>query len=264
MLIKPASETRSIILKKCNTPVMQKAFQLFFIATVLSGATGVKAQDTEDFKPSGRLFGLLFTNYHNTFSGGRSIAVFEVNRAFFGYDYAFSKTISGRILYDGTAQVYSGKSMITGYLRNAYLQYDNGKITVRGGLITPEQVLILEKFWTYRYLFPPFIERAGMAFSAEPGASFKYKPSELVAMDFALLNGRGFRDVLPDTTLRVAAGITLNPAKKLFFRGYIDAMGPRGRLQWTAGFMGAYRREKFYLGVECLYQHIHLMTDGDN
>ncbi len=92
------------------------------------------AQETEEFKPSGKLFGLLFADYHNTFSGGDSVTVFQVTRSYLGYDYAFSKTVSSRVMFDATTQTVSGKVMITGYLRNAYLQYDDGKFTLRGGL----------------------------------------------------------------------------------------------------------------------------------
>ena len=224
----------------------------------------VSAQETEEFKPSGKLSGLLFANFHATFSGGKNLTSFEVNRAFLGYEHSFSKTFTARLLYDGSARVYSGRSMITGYLRNAYIQFDNGRINIRGGLITPEQILILEKFWTYRYLFPPYIERAGMAFSSEPGVSFKYKPSDNTAIDFSVLNGRGFRDILPDTTLRVTAGVSLNPFHGVSLRCYADGMGLNGNMQQTFGALAAYRGKNFYIGTECLFQRNHLRYEGNN
>ena len=64
----------------------------------------------------------------------------------------FSKTIMSRVMYDGMTQTVNGKIISIGYLRNAYLQYDNGKLTLRGGLIGVEQISMAEKFWNYRYI----------------------------------------------------------------------------------------------------------------
>ncbi|NTU43318.1 MAG: hypothetical protein HGA78_09785, partial [Nitrospirales bacterium] len=44
----------------------------------------------------------------------------------FGYDYAFAKTVSSRVMFYATTQTVGGKVIMTGYLRNAYLQYDDG------------------------------------------------------------------------------------------------------------------------------------------
>ena len=102
----------------------------------------VQAQDSDQFKPSGKIFGLLFTDIHTTFSEGE-ISGFEITRSYLGFDFSFSKTIMSRVMYDGMTQTVNGKIMSIGYLRNAYLQYDNGSLTLRGGLIGAEQYLLL-------------------------------------------------------------------------------------------------------------------------
>lgn len=51
------------------------------------------AQENNEFKPSGKFFGLLFANYHTSFSGGDNVSAFEVTRSYFGYDFSFSKNI---------------------------------------------------------------------------------------------------------------------------------------------------------------------------
>lgn len=234
------------------------------LAAILTFSSMVSAQDTEEFKPSGKLFGLFFTDFHNTFSAGRNVSVFEVTRSYFGYEYSYSKTISGRILIDATTQTIDGKVMMTGYLRNAYLQYDNGRLTVRAGLIGSEQISMAEKSWGYRYIAKPVIDASGMIFPVDLGFLVKYKVSEMVTFDLSVVNGRGYKDITPDTTFRLASGITFTPVKNLLFRGYYDIMGQAGTRQWTASFSGAYIGSRFTLGAEYLIQNNHLMTEGHN
>jgi len=79
-----------------------------------------------------------------------------------------------------------------------------------------------------------------------------------------LLNGRGFKDIAPDTTLKLITGITVKPAKNLVFRGYYDAMGQRGKRQMTLSLTGAYLGPVFSLGAEYLRQNNHLTESGEN
>jgi hypothetical protein len=224
----------------------------------------VKAQESDQFKPSGKIFGLLFANYHTTFSSGENISVFEITRSYLGFDYSFSKTIMSRVMFDGMTQTIDGKIISTGYLRNAFLQYDNGKLTLRGGLIGVEQLSTTEKLWNYRYVIKPPMDYSGMIFSADLGFMAKYQVSGGVSVDIGLLNGRGYRDVAPDTTLKLISGITFQPAKNIMVRGYFDAMGPDGERQMTFSLSGAYLGPVFSLGAEYFRQNNHLTEAGEH
>jgi len=243
---------------------MKKTLFALSIIIALAVSPCMKAQETEEFKTSGKIFGLMFADYHNTFSGGKSVSVFEVTRSYLGYDYSFSKTISGRIMYDATAQSVGGKTIMTGYLRNAYLQYDNGKLTLRGGLIGVEQISVTDKFWNYRYISKPIIDFSGMIFPADLGIMAKYKIHERITIDMGILNGRGYKDITADTTLKLVSGITFSPVENMLFRAYYDIMGPSGRMQNTFSITGAYSDGNFTLGAEYLMQNNHLMSDGEN
>lgn len=222
------------------------------------------AQQSEEFKPSGKLFGLFFADFHNTSSGGDNINVFEVTRSYLGYDYGFSKTVSSRVMFDATTQTVGGKVIMTGYLRNAYLQYDDGKFTLRGGLIGAEQISMADKFWGYRYITKPLIDYSGMIFSADIGIMAKYKAADILTLDLAVVNGRGFKDLAPNNTLKLLTGFTLTPAKNFMFRGYYDVMGQGDRNEWTGSLTGAYIGNTFTLGAEYLMQKNHVMASGDN
>lgn len=250
---------------KCQT-VSKVRMKKTLIFGLMSAALmlPVQAQESDQFKPSGKIFGLLFANYHTTFSGGENVSVFEITRSYLGFDYSFSRTIMSRVMFDAMTQTIDGKIISTGYLRNAYLQYDNGKLMLRGGLIGVEQLSTTEKLWNYRYIIKQPLDYSGMIFSADLGFMAKYQVSGAMSVDIGLLNGRGYKDVAPDTTLKFISGITVKPARNILFRGYFDAMGPGGERQMTFSLTGAYLGPVFSLGAEYFRQNNHLTELGEH
>jgi hypothetical protein len=234
------------------------------ISMLMLTAVPVMAQESADFKPSGKFFGLLFANYHTTFSDGTNSSAFEVTRSYFGYDFSFSKEISSRVMYDGTTEVINGKTIYSGYLRNAYLQYDNGKMLLRGGLIGTEQISMMEKIWGYRYVTKPPIDYSGMIQAADLGVMTVVQAGKLLDIDLSVTNGRGFKDIAPNGTYRLAAGFTLTPVENLLFRGYYDMMGSSGSMQRTASITAAWLGPKFNAGAEYFRQDNAAMTEGRN
>ena len=223
-----------------------------------------KAQTGGEFKPNGKIFGLLFTNFHTTFSGGDNSSAFEVTRSYLGFDYSFSETIASRVMYDGTTEIINGKTIYSGYLRNAYLQYDDGTLTVNGGLICAEQLSVMDKLWNYRFITRPPIDYSGMIFSSDLGLMAKVKAGEMVVLDVEVTNGRGFKDIAGNGTYRFSGGFTITPPDNLLFRGYYDIMGPSGRRQRTASLSAAYMSPGLTAGAEYLIQNNNLMVEGAN
>src|SRR5690606_27436391 len=120
--------------------------------------------------------------------------------------FSFSKEISSRVMYDGTTEVINGKTIYSGYLRNAYLQYDNGRFLVRGGLIGTEQISMMEKIWGYRYVTKPPIDYSGMIQAADLGVMTVVQAGEFLDLDLSVTNGRGFKDISANGTYRLSAG----------------------------------------------------------
>ena len=239
--------------------ILPVALSIMMLATV-----SASAQESEEFKPSGRFFGLLYTNYHSTFSGGDNTSAFEITRSYFGYDFSFSKEITSRIMYDGTTEVIKGKTIYSGYLRNAYLQYDNKKFMIQGGLIGSEQISVMEKIWGYRYVTKPPIDYSGMIQAADLGLATKVYAADFLTLDLSVTNGRGFKDIASNGTYKMAAGFTLTPADNMMVRGFYDMMGPSGRMQRTASILAAWMGPKFNAGAEYFRQDNAAMTDGRN
>ncbi len=232
------------------------------LSMMMLSAVPVMAQESDDFKPSGKFFGLLYANYHTSFTDGTNNSAFEVTRSYFGYDFSFSKDISSRIMYDGTTEVINGKTIYSGYLRNAYLQYDNGKLLLRGGLIGTEQISVMEKVWGYRFVTKPPIDYSGMIQVADLGIMTVIQAGDMLDIDLSVTNGRGFKDINPNGTYRLTGGFTLTSAGHLLFRGYYDLMGPSGRLQQTASITAAWMGPKFNAGAEYFRQDNSSMTEG--
>jgi len=222
------------------------------------------AQESDDFKPGGKLFGLLFANYHTSFSGGENNAAFEITRSYLGFDYLFSEKYSSRIMYDGTTEVVGGKTIYSAYLRNAYLQYDDGTFTVRGGLIGTEQISVMDKIWGFRFVTKPPIDYSGMIQAADLGILAKFNAGEKAVFDLSVTNGRGFKDIASNGTVKLTAGVSVMPVEHVMIRGYYDLMGPSGRMQRTASITAAWIGPEFTAGAEYLRQDNHLMIDGNN
>lgn len=252
------------IVKPSIINFMKMKFLPVVLSIVVLTAVPMAAQESDDFKPSGKFFGLLFANYHSTFSGGENSSAFEITRSYFGYDFSFSKEISSRIMYDGMTEVINGKTIYSGYLRNAYLQYDNGRLLLRGGLIGAEQISMMEKIWGYRFVTKPPLDYSGMVYSADLGVMTKVSAGELLNIDLAVTNGRGFKDITSNGTYRLSTGFTLTPAENIIVRGFYDLMGPSGRMQRTASITAAWTGPKFNAGAEYFRQDNASMTEGRN
>ncbi len=234
------------------------------LAILCMASVTLFSQGSDNFSPSGKLFGLLYTGYHSAFTGGKNSSGFEIGRSYLGYDHHFSKKFSGRILYDGTTQSVSGKTIYSGYLRNAYLQYDNGTVLLRGGMIGMEQISMMEKIWGYRFLSRPPIDYSGMTFPADIGVMTLIRATEYLDIDVAVTNGRGYKDLSPNGTYRLSTGFTLTPAGNILVRGFFDMMGPSGRIQRTASLTAAWMGSAFNLGAEYFRQDNASMDKGRN
>ena len=134
---------------------------------------GQNSQTKDVFKPSGRPFVKIYTNYHSNFTNGTTRNLFEVTRAYMGYKYSFSKYFSGKVNLDvGNPGV--GKLQMTAYLKNAYVQYKKDGLTARIGLIGTYIFNFQESQWGNRYLFKSFQDQNGFGPSAEIGrASYR-------------------------------------------------------------------------------------------
>ena len=238
-----------------------KIISLLFTALVLT-TVSVAAQESDEFKPAGKMFGLLFTNFHTTFEGGSNTSAFEVTRSYLGFDFRYSEEISSRIQYDGTTQVINGKTIYSGYLRNAFLQYSKGNFTLQGGLVGSEQISMMDKIWGFRYVTKPPIDYSGMIQAADLGINAKLNAGKKLVLDLSVTNGRGFKDITPDGSYKFSAGFTLTPVENVIVRGFYDMMGLSTSMQRTASITAAYTGKALTAGAEFFRQDNNKMSEG--
>ncbi|MCK5028429.1 MAG: hypothetical protein KAR57_02260 [Bacteroidales bacterium] len=240
-----------------------KQIKLTLIALFIA-TTAIYAQEasTKEFVPSGSPSVMIFSNAHSTFIDGENSSAFEIQRAYFGYKYSFSKSFSTKITLD-VGDSGTGKLQMTAYLKNAALEYKKGGLKVNFGLIGLYGFKAQEKQWGYRYIYKSFQDEHKFGSSADLGVSAVYKFSDFISADMMILNGEGYKNLQSDNTYKGALGVTLTPIKNLNFRVYYDYMST-DIAQSTLAIFSGYKADKFIIGVEYNIQlNNKLVEDND-
>ena len=222
--------------------------------TLLMGNTFAQ-NDSADFKRSGKAFMKVYTNYHSTWTDGEANKVFEIQRAYFGYQFQLSEYISGRMTLD-VGDPHFGDLEMTAYLKHAYVQYKKDRLTAQIGMIGLQQFKMQEDLWGGRYLYKSFMDEHRIGPSADLGAFVAYEIHEKVSADLTIANGEGYKKLESDTALKYSLGITVLPVNGLNLRASIDHMGKDSAQQTLALYVG-YRTEKLSIGAEYNYQMNH-------
>jgi len=229
---------------------------------LLSLTWNVFSQEPEQYKPNGKGIIKIYTNYHSTFSDGESSKVFEIQRAYLGYQANFSEKISGKLILDvGDPGV--GKLQMSAYLKNAFMQYRDEKLVARIGMIGLHQFKIQEDLWGGRYLYKSFMDEHKFGPSADLGAFVAYQFHDLLSADITIANGEGYKSIESDSILKYSLGTTLKPFNGLVFRTSYDYMG-RDAVQQTLAIYLGYSAAKVDLGAEYNYQWNHKMVQDQH
>ena len=237
---------------------MKKILSFLLIGFLTITILEVNAQE-EEFKPHGKPVIKAFANYHSIFTDGEAKNAFAITRAYVGYQYAFSKNFSAKVVMDFGDPTF-GNFQLTAYLKNAYINYNYNNLSVNFGMIGTTAFKEQENFWGYRYIFKSFQDEYRFNPSADLGFTVSYKFFEFLSVDFSLLNGDGYKIIKVESTLKIAGGITATPVKGLVLRAYYDYMDKRVAQQ-TLAFFAGYSFEKIRLGAEYNYQLNHGMVE---
>ncbi|SFD93141.1 hypothetical protein [Thermophagus xiamenensis] len=210
-----------------------------------------KTSQTEPFKPSGRVYGRIFTNFNTSLSGPDKQTAFEVRRAYLGYKHFISPQFSAEIKLDIGSPNDAEYSLQRrfGYFKTAAVYYypvENLEITF--GLQDAMQFKQQEKFWNRRYIVRPFMDKYGFGPSADIGIKACWNHQKL-NFDLAFFNGEGYSSLQNDNTFKGAMGITIYPVDGWICRIYGDLSAKSINQTTAVGFVG-YRHKRFSLGGE--------------
>ncbi|GET21695.1 hypothetical protein [Prolixibacter denitrificans] len=237
-----------------------KKIQLILLFLLVMGSSALAqspqmAEDTVAFKPHGKVFAQVFSNFTYTLTNYKWQPAFEISRAYLGYEYAFSQKFFGKINFD-VDNPGVGSLQMTAYLKNAYLRYADKNFRVAFGLIPTYQFRLQEAFWGHRYVLKSFLEQYVFGSSADFGVSLQWQALPKVNLDFSVLNGEGYRHLQADSTLMYTAGVTYHPINWLYARFYFDYMKKIEAQMTYAAFVG-YRGKNFTAGFEYNNQQEH-------
>jgi hypothetical protein len=205
-----------------------------------------EAQKTEEFKPSGKMNGLIYTNFNTYLEGPKTNDGFAMERAYLGYNYMMSPEFSAKILLDIGSNAELGRYA---FFKNAALFYNKNQWTVGFGIQGTFNMGLQEKFWDKRYIVKPFNDEQKYAHTADLGMSVVYN-TNYVSFDFSMMNGEGFRNLQNDETYRTGLGATARLAdRKIILRAYSDIENKGPGTQTTTLFAG-FNNKTFNIGGE--------------
>ena len=246
-----------------------------FIGIILGAwisTTSLFAQETSstnsrsDWKESGSPIITVFSNFHNGLGKHNDYSGFELNRAYLGYQFEVSPTLSGRVVADVAVLSSDGKSPTT-FLKNAFLRWEDQGFTVHAGLISLTQFQLQERFWGHRYILQSYQDLYKMGPSADLGITGQYQFAPWISADVSLFNGEGYKRINQDNNYRYSVGTTIKPTKELTFRLYADQYNSdteSGKNQQTYSFFGRYKCSAFSLGTEYNYQANNKFARGND
>jgi hypothetical protein len=240
-----------------------KNSRLLFLILIFPISIHASAQNDEFFKPNGNPEVRIFTNFSSSFSDGKNFNKFDVTRAYLGYIYNFSKTLTGRVTFDvGKPSV--GNFNYSGLLKFAYLQYRTSKFTLTGGMMPTPQFELADKRWGYRYIYKTSYDEYGFGPGADLGISAVYNFTPWLTADAMLVNGEGHKQMEADSVFRAGIGISFMPVKNFFLRGYYDRMKKNERNQQTFACILSYEDKSFNLTAAYNFQKDRALIAGQD
>ncbi len=182
---------------------------LFFIVLLMFISTGVKSQEKNEFKPSGKVWGMVFGDIFykaggdttGSFSGEYTKTevyknAFDFRRIYFGFNYDISERFTSEFVaaFEGTDYLPNGKRSL--YIKIANIKwkdiYPNATM-VLGQLSTITYCYTSEKLYGYRSLEKTVLDMKGLAPSFDFGLALlgKFDSDGNYGYNLMIGNGKG-------------------------------------------------------------------------
>lgn len=202
-----------------------RRFFLWLVVSILCSYTATAQEEKAEFTPNGKPFAKVFWNYHYDMTKDvDKTSAFQLQRAYLGYQYAFSENISTKITLDVGSN--SGGSAYTAFLKTAQLDWKVlSPVKLSLGLIGMKQWNDQEKFWGYRYISKTIQDEHKFGTSADLGVNAEIKLHPKLIVNLLIVNGGGYKKLQDDYGMhRVGGNIVAQPIKGLTLKAYYTMM----------------------------------------
>lgn len=239
--------------------------KVFITALCVCLCIVAQAQDHKNEAPKGNAIIRVFSNFHTGFGAENNDRGFELDRSYFGYQYAVTPNLEIKAVMDVGKSSHVDDLQRVAYIKNAQVKWTKGNLILNGGLISTTSFKIQEDFWGYRYMKMVLQDYYKFASSADLGLSVAYKFAEWISMDAIIVNGEGYKKIQKNDGLQYGLGATFFPVEGVTMRiyGSINERSDKSLENSIlyATFIG-YKHEKFSIGAE--YNRIENMSNIDN
>ena len=247
----------------------------FILLLLVISCSSSFAQTDSTFKPSGRITAQFFVDYFfkqhaaqysvgiSQYTGiARDYASFDIRRLFLGYNYDFSQTFTGEILfsYEGNLDGSGNRGVL---LKVADIKWKNifpNSDFIIGLQFTPSFVLLEEKIWGYRSIEKTLLDKNKIAVPTDLGAGLQgsFDDGRNYGYDLLYADGTGTKPE-NDRYKKMYADLW---AKFFDKKIIIDVYGDLNQtheipqvVYTTAKFFIAYQTKPFTIGFEAFIQN---------
>lgn len=202
----------------------------------------------------------IFSDFHSGFGSSNDDRGFGLERAYIGYGYKLPQDLEIKAVMDFGMSDDVNDSHRIGFIKNVFLRWKRGGLTLSGGMISTTQFKFQESFWGKRYVMKSFQDEYGFGSSADLAVSAEYKVNDFIAFDGIVANGEGYKQVQVDDGLLYGVGLTLGYFNGFVFRAYAsyneaaDGLktdeGVQYRGEMNLACFAGFRNRIIYLGAE--------------
>lgn len=217
-------------------------------------AFSIQANEPEQFEPTGNPTLRIFGNFQSGLTSANNNSLFEIDRAYLGYQYYMTPNWMAEIKIDiGSPENELVYAMVKryAYFRNVYIRYTKNKLSIDFGLVGMTHSNVQENFWGYRYILKSFNDEYRFGKSVDLGIVANYEVNNFLSFDASLVNGEGYSQLQTNNYFEYCLGTTLQLPDKLTARFYGN-FGPSATYTKMvyAAFLGYNLSEKLSIGAE--------------
>ncbi|MBN2263241.1 MAG: outer membrane beta-barrel protein [Prolixibacteraceae bacterium] len=241
-----------------------KLLCLLFFAFALN----TYSQNETKFEPSGNPTLRIFGNFHTGLTPADNNRLFEIERAFLGYQYQMSPNWMAEVKIDiGSPENESVYALVKryAYFRNAYVRYKKEKFSIDMGIVGMTHFKVQESFWGNRYFMKSFADEYKFGKSVDMGIVANYQFNKQLSIDLSVVNGEGYSQLQADNYFEYTLGTTIKIPKNLTTRLYVN-FGPSNQKTKMvyAAFVGYQITSNLSIGAEYNLLTNYKYLDGRN